>query len=102
MNERYKEIKELEEVVQITKKKKQIRNRFSGISIILFILFMVLLITNYIPDITNQKELGEADESSGIKAIDALHLNEDYTFISNIYDQITVKDDFWSEPIIGQ
>src|SRR3989344_3874646 len=100
MNEKYKKIKELEEVVQITKKKKQIKNRFSGISAVLLILFMVLLITNYIPDITNQRELGEADENSGIKAIDALHLNEDYTFISNIYDEIKVKDDFWGEPIV--
>ena len=29
----------------------------------------------------------------------AQHLDEDYTFISNIYDEVKEKDDVWSEPI---
>ncbi|MFA5176086.1 MAG: hypothetical protein WC413_02405 [Candidatus Nanoarchaeia archaeon] len=34
-----------------------------------------------------------------IIAIDAIHLDSNYSFISNIYNQIKNKDDSWSEPI---
>lgn len=34
-----------------------------------------------------------------INATDAEHLDENYTFISNIYDDIKALDDVWSEPI---
>lgn len=34
-----------------------------------------------------------------IVAIDAVHLDRNYTFISNIFDDIKTVDDVWSEPI---
>lgn len=34
-----------------------------------------------------------------IIAVDAAHLDQNYTFISNIYSQINVSDGIWSEPI---
>ncbi len=34
-----------------------------------------------------------------INATDAIHLDENYSFLSNIYSEVKLRDDIWSEPI---
>jgi hypothetical protein len=58
-------------------------------------------------EVIDNRVIFEVEHFSGyaageIVAIDAEHLDSDYSFISNIFDDIEFQDDIWAEPIYAE
>lgn len=63
---------------------------------LILILVLLLLAT---PILVEAGILSEIKAFFGIAASDAIHLDENYNKISNIYEDIKAKDNNWSENI---